>query len=105
MGQKLQTVGGTGSAGVCLSFAGLLLPGFCSPCLCLPGVLLWGLVALLGRVAAFAVPSCVVPSISSRLTGARPKNRKNLWSSLQVYFFWPVEIVRRRAQERSVDLQ
>ena len=44
------------------------------------GVLLRVLVALLGRVAAFAVPACVVPSISLHLTGTRPKNRKHLWA-------------------------
>ena len=59
MEQTLQTVRRAGSAGVCLCFAGLLVLGFRSPCLCRPGVLLWVPVALLGCVAAFAVPACV----------------------------------------------
>ena len=56
MGQKLQTVGR--AAGVCLYLPAVLLPCFRSPCLCRPGVLLWVL----------------------RLTGARPNNRKNLFT-------------------------
>ena len=88
-GANVANCWGAGSAGVCLCLPGVLLPGFRSPCLCCPGVLLWVLVALLGCVAAFAVPACVVPSISSRLTGSVPRTRKSL-GSLRVYFIWPV---------------
>ena len=64
-----------------------------------------GLLRCLRCVAVFAVPACVVPSISSRLTGTRPKNRKNLWAVYGCTLFGQSESFGKMSKERSVDLQ
>ena len=96
MGQKLQTVGGRAALPVCACVSLVFRSLASVPLVFVP-------VALLGCVAAFAVPACVVPSISSRLTGTVPRTGKIIGQSTGILYLASQKFSERcRKKEVSI---
>ena len=105
MGQKLQTLGRAALPSLCLC-----LPGFCAPWLPFPLSLSSGVCSCGCLLRCLAVlplslylPACVVPSISSRLTGTVPRTGKIFGQSTSVLYLASQKFSERwRKKEVSI---